>query len=169
MCTIMRYCSTVKQRATGFTLIEVMVVLAIIAILALLAIPSTRGRVNRAYIGENLQLIKPIKQRIDDYYTAHGSFPADNDEAGLPEPPLITGNYLSSVEVTDGALQLTLGQKIGGDLKGKVLSVRPVYVPGSPGSPISWICGYDGVPDRMSAAGDNLTNIERGDLPLSCL
>ena len=165
----MKSSAAVNRRLSGFTLVEIMIVLVIISILALAAIPTGRGRVNKAYIGESLQLIKPFEQRISDYYTVHGLFPEDNAAVGLPEPSLITGNYLASVEVVNGTLQLTLGQKIGNDLQGKVLSVRPVYVPDYPAIPISWICGYDEVPENMATPEENHTDIPRSDLPLTCL
>ena len=157
------------QNDCGFTLMEMIVVLAIISILALAAMPSSTGKINRAYISENLQLVEPFTEAIAKNYAITGSFPADNTEAGFPKPELITGNYLESVEVENGALHLTLGQKIGGDLKGKILSLRPVYVPDAVSTPISWICGYDAIPEKMDTPAENRTDIDRSSLPLQCL
>ena len=155
--------------AKGFTLMEMLVVVAIIGILAAFVMPSSSGKIIKIYISEDLQLVEPYTQVIANYYSLNGTFPSDNKEAGIPEPELITGNYLDSVELKDGALHLVLGQKIGDQWKGKIVTLRPVYVPKSPGSPISWICGYDDIPEKMKSPAENKTDVERTDLPLKCL
>lgn len=157
-----------KKNASGFTLIEVLIVLAIISILAVIALPSSEGKINRVRIQETLKLVDQYKGRIEAYYRLKEEFPVDNEEAGLPEPQQIIGNFLAETQVIDGALHLYLGNKISPDLAGKVISVRPIFVPAAEGAPISWICGYDTVPAGMVVAGENLTNVDRTVLPISC-
>lgn len=157
-----------KIRSHGFTLIEVLVVLAILSILAMLALPSSDGKINRVRIQETLKLVDPYKAPIEGYYRLTEEFPEDNEAAGLPLPEQIIGNFLIETKLADGAIHLRLGNKIGTALQGKVISLRPIFVPGVEAAPISWICGYDTVPDGMVVAGENLTDIERTYLPLSC-
>lgn len=152
----------------GFTLIEMMIVLAIIAILVTLAIPNTKGRLSRDQIQESLELVSDYKTQVQTYYRLTGEWPKDNAELGMPDPERIIGNYLVAVTLHEGALHLELGNKIGEGLNGRVLSLTPVYVPGSPASPISWVCGLSAVPKGMRAAGENLTDIEPPYLPSSC-
>lgn len=154
------------NRYQAFTLLEVMIVIAIIAILATLAMPSQLGRNNQKKIVETLELIEPYKGKIKSYYFSNERFPNNNVEAGLPEPEKIIGNYLSAMTVDHGVIHLSLGNKFAG--KDQVLSVYPVYVKDSLDSPISWVCGYDQIPEGMTAAGENLTNVDKFNLPMRC-
>jgi type IV pilus assembly protein PilA len=155
-------------RSRGFTFIEMLVVLAIIAVLSMLALPSNGGRAVQLMIVETLELVEPYKQKISVSHALNGRFPADNKTVGMPEADKILGNYLAAAEVDDGAVHLRLGQKMPAALHGQLLSLRPVYVKDSLASPVSWVCGFDSVPEGMLAAGLNRTNVELKNLPLRC-
>lgn len=142
---------------------------AIIAILATIAIPSQNGAITQRRVVESLELVAHYEPLIEDYYLDHdGEFPANNEEAGLPEPDKIIGNYLEKMEVRNGVLHLYLGQKLPTQLHHKIVSVRPVFVKDSPKSRISWICGNSGVPLGMTAAGIDLTDLDVQFLPGRC-
>jgi len=146
-----------------------MVVLGIVAILATLAMPSQLGRITQQRIVETLELIEPYKSTIENYYRLNaGNFPDDNDAAGMPEPNKILGNYLEKLILREGVMHLTLGQELPEQLHDKIISIRPVFVKDSPNSPISWICGLNDVPNGMTAAGTNLTNLDTRFLPGRC-
>ena len=163
-----RRIATSYSRSFGFSLIEILVVLAIVAILALMALPSGEGKINQVRLKESLKLLDNYKVQIENYYRISGEFPRENADAGLPEPEQIIGNYLQATYLTDGALHAQLGNKIHKQLKGYIVSLRPVFVPGISNAPISWICGYDSVPDGMLVAGENRTDVDAIHLPLSC-
>lgn len=158
----------IESSAAGFTLIEMMIVLAIIAILVTLAIPNTKGRMTRVQIDESLTLVQDYQSQVVAYYKLMGEFPASNETIGMPDPNKIVGNYLSAVTLADGALHLELGNKIAEGQAGRVVTLYPVYVAGSPQSPVSWVCGLSAVPDGMRAAGENLTDLELAYLPTRC-
>ena len=146
-----------------------MVVIAIIAILATLAIPSQTGAITQRKVLESYELVAPYKESIESYFKLHsGEFPNNNEEAGLPEPRKILGNYLEKMEVREGVMHLYFGQKMPEILHGKILSIRPVFVKDSPNSPLSWICGFNDIPDGMTGAGLNLTNMDAIFLPGRC-
>ena len=78
------------------------------------------------------------------------------------------GNYLKRVDVVDGAMHLTMGNKFPESLQEGIVSLRPLVVEGSPASPLSWVCGYDAVPEGMKALAENRTSLEQKYLPLRC-
>ncbi len=159
----------ITQRQTGFTLIEVLVVLGILTILLTLAIPSGTGKYTKVYIRESVNLIDDYQPIVESYFKIHNHFPENNQTLGLPEPDKLSGNYLTQTFVEDGAIHLVLGNKINNDLQGKVVSLRPIYIEDSPLSPISWICGYDEIPNGMTAGGLNRTDVAKKFLPLECI
>jgi type IV pilus assembly protein PilA len=156
------------KKLHGFTLMEMMVVLAIICILAMFALPIPQDNVSRKQIVESVELIEGYKKQIAFFYQNNLKFPVDNAEAEIPKANQLIGNFVTRIELKDGAFHLYLGNKIHTSLKDKILSVRPITVKDSPASPISWICGYSATPEGMIAVGDNLTNVDRKFLPLGC-
>lgn len=152
----------------GFTLLEMLVVLGILSILLSLAIPSSAGKYSKIRIQETIKLVDNYKFNIEMYYRTTGAFPQSNAQASIPQPKDIIGNYLQATYLDQGAFHLELGNKIGSDLHGKKISIRPIFVPDIANAPISWICGYDTIPDSMQAAGENKTNISPTHLPIIC-
>ena len=57
-----------RARATGFTLIEVMIVVAIIAILASVAMPAYTDYVRRGQIQEAFANLSNYRNRLEQYY-----------------------------------------------------------------------------------------------------
>lgn len=157
-----------STQARGFTLIELMVVVAIIGILASVAIPSYSDYTIRAQVAEALMLVDEVKPSIRDFYKDRGSFPANNEIAGVPASEYLLGQYVSGIEVIDGAMHVEFGNKAHTRLAGMTLSIRPLYVTESPTSPISWNCGPSSLPNGMSAAGEDLTDVAAQFLPSVC-
>ena len=155
-------------RDRGFTLLEMMVVLAIIAILALMLIPSYQDKLVRDQIVEALPLADVATKPVAAAWASTQTFPADNAAAGLPAADKIVSNLISSVVVQDGVVHLTFGNRANGQIKGKVLTLRPAVVPDAPVVPVAWICGYAPVPDKMTVKGENRTNIPAIYLPFKC-
>lgn len=145
-----------------------MVVLFLIAILALMAIPMNAGNATREQVKEALQMVEPLKDPIAAAWKQEGSFPADNAHAHLPYPEQLIGNYVTRVDIRDGAIHISFGNKAHEQLRGKILSLQPLYVPGSTLTPVSWNCGYSMVPMGMKASGANQTDIDPKLLPIAC-
>lgn len=152
----------------GFTLIELMVVLAIIAILALIAVPGVPDRVIRDQVVEGVRAIDFVKAPIAGAWTAHARFPVDNAEAGLPSADRIVSNYVSSVAVESGAIQITFGNQANANLRGKTLTMRPGVVEDAPIVPVAWVCGLAEAPNRMVARGLDKTSVPIRWLPFNC-
>ena len=96
----------------GFTLIELMIVVSIIGILAAVAIPSFQTYITRTQVVEALTIAGELQTSVKDYYEFKGGFPETNEQAGIPMPSQLIGNYVSSIELSDGAFHITLGNKV---------------------------------------------------------
>jgi type IV pilus assembly protein PilA len=156
------------MRHRGFTMMEMMAVIAVIAILATLAVPSYLDRLVRDQIKASLPLADIAKQPVAASWSANQAFPADNAAAGLPSADRIVANYVSSVAVQNGAIHMTFGNRASKAIAGKVLSLRPAVVEDAPIVPVAWVCGAAEAPGRMTVAGQNLTDVPVGLLPLEC-
>jgi type IV pilus assembly protein PilA len=158
----------VAPREAGFTMLEMMVVVGIIAILMLLAVPTYQDKLIRDQIVEALPLADIAKAPIVASWAALRSFPENNAAAGLPPADLIVSNFVSAVAVENGAVHITFGNRANGAIKGKTLTLRPAIVEAAPIVPVSWICGEASIPDKMTARGENRTNIPMNHLPHKC-
>jgi len=158
----------VNLRHHGFTLVELMVVVGIIAILSLLMLPSYLDKFTRDQITEALALAEIAKAPVARLWSTTQSFPADNASAGLPSADKIVSNYVSSVAISSGAINVTFGNRANSVIKGKVLTLRPAVVTDAAIVPVAWICGGAPIPDKMTVNGENKTNIPVAYLPLGC-
>ena len=129
-----------RQRlSAGFTLIELMIVVAIIAILAAIAIPAYQDYLIRAQVSEGMVLSSGAKAAIWDFFSNNGTYPPNNQSAGLATNTSITGNYVSSVDVSNGVIKVLFnGPKANSAITSSTqyLVLSPISHTGS----ITWNC-----------------------------
>ena len=157
-----------QSQHSGFTLIEMLMVVAVLAILALLALPSYQGKVVRDQIVEGSALANLAKGPIAAQWSATKTLPVDNASIALPQADKIVNNFVSALAVQDGAIHITYGNRANGNLKNKILTLRPAVVTDAPVVPVTWVCGFASAPNKMTAMGDNKTTISKEYLPLNC-
>jgi type IV pilus assembly protein PilA len=155
-------------RSAAFTLLEMMVVLAVIAILALMMLPSYVDTMVREQVNEALPLADIAKKPVAAAWGATQTLSADNAAAGLPPPDKVVSNLVAALEVRDGAIYMTFGNRAHGQLKGLVLAIRPAVVEDAPVVPVAWVCGFAAAPDKMALRGENRTTVPARYLPMKC-
>lgn len=146
-----------------------MVVVAIVAILALMALPGYQGKLIREQVVEGSALASLAKGPIASAWSASKTLLADNAAVPLPVPDKIVSNLVRAVTVQDGAIHITYGNRVNGNLKDKVLTLRPAVVEDAQIVPVSWVCGFAKGPDKTTTMGENKTTIAKEHLPLNCL
>ena len=129
------------KQQKGFTLIELMIVIAIIGILAAIAIPAYQDYIVRAKVSEGLNMAGAAKLAVAETYDSTGSFPDDNDGAGLPTAANITGTYVDSITVVSNVVDILYNASTGGNpsVDGKIMTLTATASEGS----MQWVCTGD--------------------------
>jgi type IV pilus assembly protein PilA len=154
--------------ARGFTLIEALITVAILGILAAIAAPSLYLGVVRNQIVESAPILDLAKRQVAAVWSGAGAMPATNAAAGLPPPAKMVGNYVKSVTVRDGVIDVVFGNNASNMLLDKVLTFRPAVVEDAPAVPVAWVCARAPVPANMTVYGEDRTDIPSSVRPVNC-
>lgn len=130
------------RRASGFTLIELMVVIAIISILAAIAISAYSTAIAKTEFSEALSITDGLKPDISSYYHQTGACPSPG-EGSIVQPASYAGKYVASVTVAsiaDGCSVTALFRSatVAPDLRGKQVVLQLEH-PQNAGSAV-WVC-----------------------------
>ena len=147
---------------------EMLVALAIVALFAAIATPSFLSSVIRQQIKASIPLADIAKKPIETSWTTKHILLPDNTATGLPSADRVVSNYVKSVEVINGSIHITFGNRANARIAGKILSIRSAVITDAPVVPVAWVCGKAGVPVNMTVSGVDRTDIPIGFLPYEC-
>jgi type IV pilus assembly protein PilA len=156
---------SIMKKQQGFTLIELMIVVAIIGILAAIAIPAYQDYTIRSQVSEGSVLADGVKTALVEYYNNKGTWPTNNESAGLEASTSIFGKYVGSVDVGShtGLIVVTFSSTAPREANAKIDTKTLVFSGGAAdgqGS-ITWNC-------KSTAGGAVQTTIDNKYLPQAC-
>ena len=129
-----------KRVQSGFTLIELMIVIAIVAILVALAVPAYKDYTIRAKVTECVNASAVAKLNVSEYRETVGSYPVDENEAGLVDPAGVSqycDGFTYSPNLGD-FLILINETAIDGSLTGDLEPIMVAYDTAQGG--VGWLC-----------------------------
>jgi len=141
-------------------------------LLTALALNNYETNIIRVQLSEVFHLTSTVRAEMVVYRAQHGHWP--KTAAELYNPTLNQekdlGKFVGHMTLNEnGSLSTFFGGSAAAPLlSGRQLTMRPMLVTGSPGSPIFWACAGYSAPQGFTPSGPDRTDIETAYLPASC-
>jgi len=152
--------------------LEFGVVIAVVMLLMAFAMQSYETSTIRAQISEAFSLTAGTRAEMIIYRAHHGQWPeskADLQNSTLSEEYAL-GTYVDHLELHDGGSLSAIfdNESSASSIVGRQLTLRPMTVSSSPGSPIVWACAGYSASEDMAPDGPDKTDIDATHLPSIC-
>lgn len=92
------------KRASGFTMIELMIVIVVIGVLAAIALPSYRIQISKMKNQEAVRILMALWEAQKDYYRENGVYTADINDLAIDIP---APKHFINFDVLDGTPPVT--------------------------------------------------------------
>jgi len=139
-----------QPQQTGFTALELLIGLAILITLAVILVNSYQIYTVRGQVDAGIRLAEGLKPAIENHLQTHAALPANRAAAGLsPEESDSFNDYVKSITVVNGRLDITYGKSAHPQIADAVLSVTPYQ---APESEVIWRCGRADAPTDSAGA-----------------
>ena len=122
----------------GLSTIEVVVALAVTGLMLSLGFSAIDTYFVRGQVAESLALAVPLQHRVTHAFRSSGVPPGHDLVTGQPMGDLDAGNYVDSIEIIDGRIDLRFGRAADAALAGHVLSLTPFE---AANLEVVWVCG----------------------------
>lgn len=151
-----------KKQASGFTLIELMIVVAIIGILAAIAIPAYTDYTIKAQASEGLSLLDGLKTAVGEVVHEQGPNLVNNGVGSIGALTELSGKYVTQINLDPAPSATeapTATVTYGGDANSRLAATTLIASYVSAGAASRWEC--------RSATGQLDTNKLKW-LPTAC-
>lgn len=91
-----------RRRATGFTLIELMITVAIVALLAAIAFPSYQSHVRKGYRAAAQTFLMDVAQKQTQFLIDNRAYASTTSALSVTTPTDVNNLYTVSIAVTAG-------------------------------------------------------------------
>lgn len=126
-----------RQKPTGFSLIELVMVVGIIGILALMAIPAYQDYMVKAKVTEGLMAFAPPKMVVAEAVTRTPTG-ALSELTTAPTFTPTSSTYIRDVSINNGGVISGTLQNTGNAWANVVVTFTPAQT--SAGQPLTWTC-----------------------------
>jgi len=127
--------------ASGFTLIELMIVVAVVGILAAIAVPSYSDYVRRGKIVEATNKLADHRVRMEQFFVDTRSYanPPGSTNCGVADPAYAAGSDAFKVSCTGASATAYVATATGqGSMSGFVFSINEANIRATTAAPAGW-------------------------------
>lgn len=121
--------------------------IGLVGMMSSFALPAYQDYTKRTYVSEGMALSTAAKIASTEYFATQGEWPTDNEEAGLADPELITGQAVNGIAITGGGqVYIAYNDKVQ-DEGYLILQADPTGT----GS-VNWYCYQTNLPEKVLPA-----------------